>query len=205
MSQIDLEEASDYEEMIKANEEDISRMNLESEFYDEIDKNLINDLKELGNNIFDDDIYYENVKKMYENKKRIYKGIKSRLYNSNKDDNYKNETKSKFKSYINSRINDYLRDYKRKRTLIKDKQWKKIKKVPLNRRDFYIKYGKKIFFNLKPRLWKPTDYADFYDRSNSKDVESTINYNNNLYNAYLNFDLGFIKKNNLDLYNDLTN
>lgn len=180
---------------------------IKNNLYNEVN-NTFNILEDnLNKNIFD----YDNIKANNElnnliiKKDNLYKNIKFKINNKINDKIKNKKFKNHFKNYLNNKVNSFINDFNQKRNLIENTNWKKIKKFPLTKFNFINKYGKKINYKIKPRLWSPKDYTDFYDYSNLSinDIYNTINYNDNLYKNYLDFNLDYIKENNLNLYNDL--
>jgi len=106
---------------------------------------------------------------------------------------------------LEKRILNYLLEFRNKKTLI-NKDWKKIKHLPLNKNEFINKYGKKCINKIKPKPWSSNVYAgDFYIINNKENNEfnNYDDYNNKLYNSYLNLDIDSIQSINKKLYNDL--
>ena len=96
-------------------------------------------------------------------------------------------------------------------TIRKRKQWKEdrlktpfylhTKTIPLSRLKFN-KYCKKVnYFKSNKRPWNGFDYANIYTPSESDITNHKLN--EKLYNAYLNYDLDYIKQNNSDLFNHI--
>lgn len=191
MKDFPLKEEEEYKDMYK-------------EIYNEEIKEIRKSLKDLENDIFDDKDFNKKVSLIKKKRDELYDEIDNKLRKRIKKTANMIASKNRFKKYMDNKIDNYMFDYKRKRDLL-NKEWKKAKRIPLERNEFYDKYGKKLEFKMKPRLWKPIDYADFEDRSNKKEIFEKLDYNENLYNAYLNYDLDYIKENNNSLYNDLVN
>lgn len=180
-----------------------------------IKNNLINEINNtfnilednLNKNIFD----YDNIKVNNElnnliiKKDDLYKNIKFKINDKIKNKNKNKKFKNHFKNYLNNKVNSFINDFNQKKDLIENSNWKKIKKFPLTKSNFINKYGKKINYKIKSKIWSPKDYSDFYDYSNLSinDIYNTIDYNDNLYKNYLDLNLDYIKENNLNLYNDL--
>lgn len=87
-----------------------------------------------------------------------------------------------------------------KEKLLKTPFYNHTKTIPLNKSEF-SKYFKKINgVKVAKRPWSGFDYANIYDCSEQISINKS---NEELYSAYLNYDLDYIKNNNSYLFSSL--
>lgn len=150
-----------------------------------LNKDYLNDFINLNQNIKNShEFITNNTNKFFEN------------INSNKNQFYYNCLNNSFKEL--GKLDERIK-------LINTNYFKITNKIPLNYDDFINLYGRKINFNLeiKKKPWKPIDYCNIYNYEIDLINKENLNYNKNLYNAYLNYDKDFIFDNSKDLYLDL--
>ena len=74
--------------------------------------------------------------------------------------------------------------------------------LPLSRNEFK-KYCRKVsYFKIPKRPWNAYQYVGIYQDPTDQDLKNHL-YNQKLYEEYLNYNLDYIKNNNMDLFNFL--
>ena len=76
------------------------------------------------------------------------------------------------------------------------------KTLPLSKNDFK-KYCRKVsYFKIPKRPWSAYQYVGIYQDPTDQELKDHL-YNQKLYEEYLNYNLDYIKNNNIDLFNQL--
>ena len=100
----------------------------------------------------------------------------------------------------------YMSETIRKKKEIEEKMktlfYNHTKTLPLSKNDFK-KYCRKVnYFKIPKRPWNAYQYVGIYQDPTDQDLKDH-SYNEKLYQEYLNYNLDYIKNNNIDLFNQL--